>query len=702
MPNNVTTINVSAPSINPQAQRRIFEMSDGKRVVMYRDGTTTVNKIYRQTSSDAGVTWSAQATIFNPAGANQEGVYMVQAGDTIYGLMVSGSSGGSAAVQAFKCVYASGSFVDTLSAAFTLTSTPPQGGANDYSGAADYDSVNSRVHVTLWGINNVSAVGQWLIGFDTTLALKADLFLQGGSGDGNYADIVVDNTTNPPTVWIIGPEGIGSKTSAKLYSYTFNGTAYTAGVSERCFSAATSISMLAVTLDNAQRPDVFLLDNSANIQTRKRTGVNTYSTQTTLVTESCISMTVTNTGNGNADLAIFYTGFASQVNGEVKVLQRTAGAWAASALFAGGATTGWQAPAAVKMLPSTSGRAHVLYIHPTSGTVTLVYDYLQFGAAPSAPINVLPSGNANTSLTPACSCTYKDVNSTDALSKYRVLVTRVSDGAVFWDTAAVSAPGAPTLALAAGTTLGIGLYRYQVTFVTQVDAATTGETVGGTEATVTTTTGNQAVSLSAIPTGPAGTIQRKIYRTAVGGAAGTEKLVATIADNTTTTYSDTTADGSLGAAVPTTSTALIGTAWGGATITDGGTFSVTYAGTALVKDTQYQIQLQFWDTTGNLRGPMNTAVAFRIEDAPAVSITGPTPFAAVPSSGPTVTWSYSQTLSHAQASYRVVIKDAGNVTTIWDSGTVNSAATSVAVPTGTLANGVTYQINATILSVDGL
>lgn len=117
-----------------------------------------------------------------------------------------------------------------------------------------------------------------------------------------------------------------------------------------------------------------------------------------------------------------------------------------------------------------------------------------------------------------------------------------------------TAPVAPSLALTSGSNLGTGAYKYQITFVFGTSGAPIGETTGGTEATITTTSGNQAVNLSSIPTGPTGCIARKVYRTAVGGATGTEKLVATINDNTTTTYSDTTADGSLGAGVPTTNT----------------------------------------------------------------------------------------------------------------------------------------------------
>jgi len=54
--------------------------------------------------------------------------------------------------------------------------------------------------------------------------------------------------------------------------------------------------------------------------------------------------------------------------------------------------------------------------------------------------------------------------------------------------------------------------------------------------------------------GPAGTTSRKLYRTVAGNAAPW-KLVATIANNTATSYTDNIADGSLGANAPATSTA---------------------------------------------------------------------------------------------------------------------------------------------------
>lgn len=97
-----------------------------------------------------------------------------------------------------------------------------------------------------------------------------------------------------------------------------------------------------------------------------------------------------------------------------------------------------------------------------------------------------------------------------------------------------------------------GAYRYAVTFVTAA-----GETQIGPETTFTLT--NQQGSLTGIPVGSAtsGVTARKIYRTVAGGGSGTEKLVATISDNTTTTFTDNVADGSLGANAPTSDTSAV-------------------------------------------------------------------------------------------------------------------------------------------------
>jgi hypothetical protein len=117
----------------------------------------------------------------------------------------------------------------------------------------------------------------------------------------------------------------------------------------------------------------------------------------------------------------------------------------------------------------------------------------------------------------------------------------------------IDAPLAPVLAAAAGGGLADGARTGRVTFVTA-----DGEVEGGTvSASASTATTNNSYAWTSIPTWWGRTVtSRKLYRTAVGGTQ--HKLVDTISDNTTTSYTDTTVDGSLGADVPTPATAASG------------------------------------------------------------------------------------------------------------------------------------------------
>lgn len=115
------------------------------------------------------------------------------------------------------------------------------------------------------------------------------------------------------------------------------------------------------------------------------------------------------------------------------------------------------------------------------------------------------------------------------------------------------APAAPTVALASPAVAGNvddGVHRYRVTFVT-ADGETEGGIISGA-VTVSDKTVNGKVELTAIPLGGSLVTSRKVYRTAAGGS--TYLLLTTIADNTTTAYTDNIADSSLGAAAPATNT----------------------------------------------------------------------------------------------------------------------------------------------------
>lgn len=135
-----------------------------------------------------------------------------------------------------------------------------------------------------------------------------------------------------------------------------------------------------------------------------------------------------------------------------------------------------------------------------------------------------------------------------------------------------AAPGsAPTLALASGTALGVGVYKYAVTF-----ANADGETLLGPTASITTTTNNQAVSLTAIPTGPTGTTKRYVYRTTVGGS--TFYRDNTLNDNTTTGYTDTTTDATLTS--------------GGGTLSP---VSPSFGGSLIIRDVSNNIKAQIYN-----------------------------------------------------------------------------------------------------------
>src|ERR1019366_6813779 len=118
-------------------------------------------------------------------------------------------------------------------------------------------------------------------------------------------------------------------------------------------------------------------------------------------------------------------------------------------------------------------------------------------------------------------------------------------------TFAIAAPGAPTTsAPTAGGSIDAGTHLWAVTFINATGQTTIG--AAGTVQTAVTTSG-QTEALTAIPLGPAGTTGRNVYRTAAGTSTPYALDCAAapcIANNTATTFSDTLADGSLGAAPP--------------------------------------------------------------------------------------------------------------------------------------------------------
>jgi len=109
----------------------------------------------------------------------------------------------------------------------------------------------------------------------------------------------------------------------------------------------------------------------------------------------------------------------------------------------------------------------------------------------------------------------------------------------------IAAPSTNLAAAVGAAGVLTGAYYYTQTFVTAL-----GETAPWPGTATVVNPSSQQVNLSAIPTGPAGTIARRIYRTPATPTDPKDyRFVAEIADNTTTTYTDNLADGSLGAPV---------------------------------------------------------------------------------------------------------------------------------------------------------
>ncbi len=118
----------------------------------------------------------------------------------------------------------------------------------------------------------------------------------------------------------------------------------------------------------------------------------------------------------------------------------------------------------------------------------------------------------------------------------------------------VTAPTAATAALVAmAGNVTSGTHSYKVCYVTA--AGTT--LPGATSNVVTTVEADHGQVTVTIPTSAHPSVTaRTIYRT-VAGDMGDWLLVGTVGDNTTTTYTDNTADGALGAAAPATATATV-------------------------------------------------------------------------------------------------------------------------------------------------
>ena len=141
-----------------------------------------------------------------------------------------------------------------------------------------------------------------------------------------------------------------------------------------------------------------------------------------------------------------------------------------------------------------------------------------------------------TGLTAGNKCTFAVLND-------KLFISNGVNNVLVYDGTYVSEMGAPIAKNLGAAGVLTGDYFYAITYT--IDGV---ELVTGAVSNVVSTTSN-SVTVT-LPIGPSGTTQRDLYRTE---ADGTSLLkLANINDNTTTTYTDNTADGSLGASIPAT------------------------------------------------------------------------------------------------------------------------------------------------------
>jgi len=166
----------------------------------------------------------------------------------------------------------------------------------------------------------------------------------------------------------------------------------------------------------------------------------------------------------------------------------------------------------------------------------------------------------------------------------------------------------------------------------------------GATSPASNTTANNQVAVSAIAVGPGAVTNRKVYRTAVN--ASQLKLLTTIANNTATTYTDTAADGTLGANAPTTDTSGLVTTSG--QVAAGSTSLVTAsaapfstAGGWAVTGYQY---IRYTGVSGNTltgipatgAGAIVTTIPYGNQIAPVPALTGVTGLTAAMEKGASI------------------------------------------------------------------
>ena len=168
----MATIYTSTKTALPLSSHSTAQFSDGHLIAVGYDGTNLVYSL----STDGGSTWSATTAItaVTLTSVSQIHFDLCQNGDTLYGVLLNGNSGGPSLVP-FKLAYSGGSVTVTTGTAtgniagVTNSSSNPNAGLS-YA-AVTWDATNSLFHAAVQSTGATNS-GPQLYAFTTALALS--------------------------------------------------------------------------------------------------------------------------------------------------------------------------------------------------------------------------------------------------------------------------------------------------------------------------------------------------------------------------------------------------------------------------------------------------------------------------------------------------------------------------------------------------
>jgi hypothetical protein len=446
-----------ARAFRPETQPHVFKMSDGAHVMVYAG--TALHSDYNVKKADG--TWLSAASILLPNNVlaitgTLAPFAVAQNGDTV---VIFDRQTNTTLRQTTLPWNASTHTMGTVTTA-TLTVTT-MGSA--YAMAAAWVASISRWYIASFMASASTATSQSHLVPDGVGSISAFSTLPGytGTSFGNCQGIILVSGTAAKVIGYSTP-----KTAVTVVPVALTASSITYSAAEFPKTTANFCDVSAA-FDGSGNIDIVWGEQTSpySLNTIKRSGTNVYGAAIKLAD-------VNGSGDGYPHPALSYDSttdtlfvlfglYSNTANGEVASMSRSSAGWSvAPAVLAGGGgdTTGYQFPSAQATLES--GKVNFLYTVGGGSTPILDYASLAVGAAPNTPTLSAPTSVQGT-LTPTGTWAYVNSVPSDPQYSYEVLVKRVSDNVVMWDSGEVVSTN--TSAVYAGTGLAYNVqYQWQV------------------------------------------------------------------------------------------------------------------------------------------------------------------------------------------------------------------------------------------------